>query len=722
MRLNIIWTIFRKEIMDSLRDRLTLLVVVGLPLLLYPLLIIGMSKLVDTQVAEQQMRASKVTLWGEAAAALTNWFAKRTNLEVSVWTGAPESVRKEFEAGNLKPLAALARTNAAKGKNLVMREMLDAESDQEPENPVLGAARQVITRRDFDAVLVVWPGFKDSLAQGAMGKATVYYDSVRMGSGAAQARVWNALADFRRSELRGREQGRGLPEGFTRAVEILPRNVAVQMRRSGQFLGSFLPFLLVMLSGLGALNAAIDLTAGEKDRNTMQTLLCAPVSSTEIAAGKFLAVWSISIVSALANTLSLAATFARLGSAAGFSSVPLVTHLWTFLILLPVTFTVTALFLAVAAMARDAKDAGNFLGPTMLLMLGPLGAGMTPGMELNAGTAFVPFLNVTLLIKSLYLLEAKPEFVLLTLVSSSLYAVLSVLFAGRVFGREQVLLGGKESVRALFWIDRNRGQAAPAPLPTPAFAFTSFALVLVVSFYASRWLENAGLVVMILVTQYAFFLLPTWGLAAGMKFSLKETFSLRRPPWQGLLAALLMGASAWTVIGGLVIRLLPPPDSLVKALEKILLLDNAALPLWVVVLLLGVTPAICEESLFRGLILSGLRRLGKWPAIGISALLFAVAHASIYRLLPTLVLGLLIGYIVWRTGSIFCGMLFHAVNNGLMATLVHYQSTLKGMGASESAFLPWNWTLIGGVVLVIGLFVLRFAPRAEPQINTNRHR
>lgn len=706
MRLNIIWTIFRKEITDSLRDRLTLLVVLGLPLLLYPLLIIGMSKLVDTQVAEQQMRTAKVALWGDPPQQLTNWMDKRTtNLSFATWMGAPESLRKEFEAGNLRPSPPISSTNTTQVKKAKRAE---GDEELEAENPVLANARKVITSRDVDVVLVVWPGFKEALAQGAMGKVSIYYDSVRLGSGAAQQRVWSALTEFRKAQLRDREQGRGLPEGFTRAVEIAPRNVAVQMRRSGQFIGSFLPFFLIMLSAIGALNAAIDLTAGEKDRNTMQTLLCAPVRPSEIVAGKFLAVWSISLVAALANTSSLAATFTRLASATGLSSVPLVTHLWTFLMLLPVTFTVTAVFLAVAAMARDAKDAGNFLGPTMLLLIGPLGAGMTPGMELNAGTAFVPLLNVTLLIKSFYLSEAKPEFILLTLVSSSLYAILTLFFAGRVFGREQVLLGGKESLRALFKIERSQGA-----LPSPAFAFISFALVLVVTFYASMWLENAGLIVMIIVTQYAFFLLPTWGFAAGMKFSLKETFSLRRPPWQGLLAALLMGLSAWTVIGGLVIRLLPPPDSLVKAMEKILLLDNAAMPLWVVLLLLGVTPAICEECLFRGLIMSGLRRMGKWPAIGISALLFAVAHASIYRLLPTLVLGLLIGYIVWRTGSIFCGMLFHAVNNGLMAALVHYESTFKGMGASESTFLPWNLTLLGGLVLVIGLIILRFAPQRE---------
>ncbi len=702
MRLHIIWTIYRKEITDSLRDRLTLLVVLVLPILLYPMLILGVSKLVDTQVMEQQMRASKVAVWGEAPPELLSRLKATNALTVELWGGIQEELRRDFTAGKLQPTPSVPKTNAP-GRGLKRGTEFDAEL--EPENPVLSAAREVVTRRDYDAVLVIWPGFTNALEAGALGKASIYYDSVRMASGTAQNRLWNELASFRKEQLIAREKEHRLAEGFTRAVDILARNVAPQTRKGGQFIGSLLPFLLVVLSAVGALNAAIDLTAGEKDRGTMQTLLCAPIKPSEIVTGKFLAVWSISLVAALANTSSLAATFSRMAGATGVSSVPMITHLWTFLMLLPVTFIITAVFLAVAALARDAKDAGNFLGPAMMFLMGPLAAGMTPGMELSPGTAFVPLLNVTLLIKAFYIGEAKPELLFLTLVSSVIYALLALLFAARVFGREQVLVGGKESVRALFKLERGRGL-----VPTPTFALTAFAIVQVVTFYGSLWLEGSGLIPTILIVQYGFFMLPVLGLAAGMKFSFADTFSLRAPHWRALLGALLMGASAWTVIGGLVIRLMPPPDSLVKAMEKLLLLDNKPLPLWTVWLVLSITPAICEELLFRGMIYSGLRRLGKWSAIVVSALLFAVAHSSIYRLLPTLFLGVLMGYLVWRSGSIYCSMLFHAVNNGLMATLVHLSSRMK-TGVEEVTFVPWSWTAVGGAVLIIGLFVLAWSPK-----------
>ena len=197
----------------------------------------------------------------------------------------------------------------------------------------------------------------------------------------------------------------------------------------------------------------------------------------------------------------------------------------------------------------------------------------------------------------------------------------------------------------------------------------------------------------------------------GIAPSPAATLSLRAPPWQGLFAAVLLGFTAWAAVGGLVIRLLPPPDSLVKALEKIVLLEDASASLWKLWLVMAITPAICEELLFRGLIFSGLRRYGAWPAIVISSLLFALAHASIYRLLPTFCLGLLLGYVVLRTGSIYCSMLIHALNNGVAVTLARSKSFLSQFGLDEATQVPWSFTLPAIAVVVVGLFLLRSLPK-----------
>src|SRR4030095_7367579 len=106
------------------------------------------------------------------------------------------------------------------------------------------------------------------------------------------------------------------------AILSRSEDVAPPRRRSGRILGVGLPFVLIMLSATGALYAAIDLTVGEKDRATMQTLLCAPVHSLEIVTGKFLTVWCISLIAAAANSTSLGLTITSAVNASGLSMSP----------------------------------------------------------------------------------------------------------------------------------------------------------------------------------------------------------------------------------------------------------------------------------------------------------------------------------------------------------------------------------------------------------------
>ena len=152
---------------------------------------------------------------------------------------------------------------------------------------------------------------------------------------------------------------------------------------------------------------------------------------------------------------------------------------------------------------------------------------------------------------------------------------------------------------------------------------------------------------------------------------------------QAVAGAILIGISAWGVTAGIVTRIFPPPETFTKALEKVLSFEGQNLPLWAVWLLLGVTPAVCEELFFRGLVMAGFRRMGLWPALIFSSLLFAVAHSSIYRLLPTFVLGMILGYCTWQSRSMFTGMIIHAINNSLLVTLLHQPELGKRLGFGE---------------------------------------
>jgi sodium transport system permease protein len=675
IRPRIVSTIWKKEISETLRDRRTLFVTVGLPILIYPLLLMGMTRLAESESEASFGQPSVVAVWGVMPPGLAQALTSRPRLQVRPDLGLPESLRPTMTSGVL----TYPGTRVVERKDQRPRDAdAPAEVEEKP-NAVLDAARELVSARRADAVLVVW----------GMGETTsIYFDSVRQDSDLARTRVGRALEAY--------------AEGITRSpFELSVRDVAPPSRQAGRLVGTILPFLLLTLCITGGLYPAIDLTAGEKERGTMQTLMCAPVLPGEIIAGKFLAVWTVCLASALANVVSLAMTITRTLPVDG-TAIPTSSYALAGIVVLPVTMLTSALFLALAVFAKDYKEGQSFLTPVYMALALPGAVTMQPTIELNAWTTFVPIINIALLIKALLMGEWRMELVFLTLASSTLYAALALSLAVRVFQREQVLLGGRESMRALFGLERGARR-----LPSPSLALVMFSVALVASFYGSLLLESRGFLVSLLVMQYGFFLLPVLAAALLLRLDLRETFSLRAPLVVPLIAAAVLGLTAWMFASGILLRIAPPPESLVRALERMIRLTDEGAPLWVIWLVVAVTPAICEEALFRGFILNGLRPMGAVPAIGISALLFGIAHASIYRLLPTFFLGLVFGLVVWRTGSLLCSMVAHALNNGFLATLTESPELGRTLGLQPGAdALPWMPTLIGTAAAVAALFAL----------------
>lgn len=403
MRVDVALLIAKKEILETLRDRKTLFRIFVLPIVMYPTLLMGIAAFESRHAAEQEARTSKVALVGEA----------------------PNAVREELE----KDRAAIAPAVIG--------------------GDVAASAKAACAKRDVDAVIALSSGFEEKIRAGEAGSAEIYYDSARDDSRTAKERAEKALDAYRERVLGERLRARGLPQGFMKAVDVADRDVAEPSRRMGKILGGVIPFLLISMSMLGAL-PAIDLTAGEKERNTMQTLLCAPISSREIVGGKFLAVWAMTLVMTLANLGSFGFSMSRmLSTIPGLSATALSVYALVFALMLPVSFLVSALFLALATLAKDYKEGQ---AQTMALffpiyLLG--GAAVLPGVELSTTTALVPIMNVSLLAKSVFLGEAAPALVAVVLASSAVYATLALLLAAWVFEREDVLLGSI-SLKKLF--------------------------------------------------------------------------------------------------------------------------------------------------------------------------------------------------------------------------------------------------------------------------------
>jgi sodium transport system permease protein len=690
MRLSILLVILQKELLETLRDRRTLMRMLILPALMYPLFALGMGKLAGAEAEAREARASRVAVWGELPAEVASALSEGGKVELLPWEEAPDELRRDLEAGAVKP------SPRAQDED-------DKADKAPPDEAVERAARVAFRKRKVHAVLVPFQGFSSALTRGEKGQVGIYYDSVWGDSRTADDRLEDGLARARKKLLEAREKQRELPAGFTSAIDMITRNVAPKERRLGQLLGAIMPMMLILMSLLGGFLPAVDFTAGEKERGTMQTLLCAPLRPIEIIWGKFLAVFTISLLSALANIVSLAFTVKRM--LPGEMEVPLSAHVYTFALLIPVTFLFSALFLGLAVFARDFKDAQNVLMPVYLPVTLVSALTSLPGIELNAWTSFAPLLNVALLIKSIYLGEASPDLAFYVVGSSVLYAGLALVMAARVFEQEDVLLGGRGSWRDVVSLRRQKGGA-----PTPGLALGAFGAIMVLSFYGSLALEKLGKAPQLVTVQLGFFLLPVILTVALSGASPRETLALRMPPLRALLGAVLAGVSVGIVVAAFAVRLVPMPTSFSQKLGEALMLDG--LPFWALFACIALLPALCEEAVFRGLLFSGLLRVGPLAAIVASALLFGLAHGSIYRLLPTASIGLVLGWARLSSRSIAPGMLIHAINNGLAAAILYYQPPWATRYL-EGANVPWSIAAGALVLLGAGLFLMR--PAAAPE-------
>jgi sodium transport system permease protein len=185
--------------------------------------------------------------------------------------------------------------------------------------------------------------------------------------------------------------------------------------------------------------------------------------------------------------------------------------------------------------------------------------------------------------------------------------------------------------------------------------------------------------------------------ARGSGRSLAAVLRLRRPSAPALLGGLLIGSSAWLVIGLLVEWVLPPPKELVENLRHVITPAEGRGGFVLALLLTAVSPAVCEEALFRGPILRGLRtRFSAFGAAVLTGLLFGLFHGDVWRFIPAAALGFALSAIALAADSIVPAMVAHFANNACIITLA-------SIGVEDQAISPkLRLSMVGVGLLGLG--------------------
>lgn len=393
--------VYRKELTEALRDRRTLISTIVVPLLMFPVLTVG---------------------FGATMVSLLNKAEKETPKVMVV--GGSDS---PHVLADLRKLEGL--------------EFVDTTPDW----------KDRIVNKEIGAAVEIPKGFETDLDRQKLDTVRIYDYKNEIKSEFAANHVEKALKKYSDDIVRNRLEARNIAVSVLNPFEVKQENVAPPEKVGGAAIGGFLGYFVIVLCLQGAMYPAIDLTAGEKERGTMETILSSPISRMHLVLGKFFLVLTAALVTAALSVTSMGISFwgsqrfhafdAGSGPDAGSSQlhISMGAILSVFLMALPLAVMFSAGLLTIALFAKSHKEAQSYITPLMFIVIIPAVAAMLPGVELTPKLALIPILNVSLLCKDLIAGTYHWNLIAIIFSSTCVYAAAALLLAIKMFQRESVL-------------------------------------------------------------------------------------------------------------------------------------------------------------------------------------------------------------------------------------------------------------------------------------------
>ncbi len=689
----------QKELKETLRDRRTIITLVMMPLLVYPLLSMALNRfLLSSGGPADQGYSIGVISEGEAAY-LTNLLEDPNSQppdEVVQASGGTIANFRVVGTGDLTPRQALEENQI----DLAVEITLPSEGDDDKRQ------RFRLTAYEGDAA-----------------------------SEAARRILIERLEWLR---LREAESFAANESGYTPRVKIEVESVGEV--KSSPMLATVIPLVLVLMTITGAVYPAIDLTAGERERGTMEALMASPVPRSYVLFAKYIAVVTVALLTAIANLLAMFSTlyFAQLlPMLTGQPSFPWLTVLQILGLLVLFSGFFSALLLSLTSFAKSFKEAQTYLIPVMLLSLTPGMLSLMPGVELKGPLAIAPLINIVLLARDLLAGTVTPTSAVAAVLSTIAYAAAALSIAAKLFGSDAVLRTSEQSFASML-----RRPESPSAVPSMSAALMMLALLVPIYFVVSnslmQWLQShrESLSVSSQLLLNAAALIATFGFVPLITAWLgrhvyRTTFRLSMPTPTTLIGCFLMGIGAWAIaheafviadaagIGGLSQERIEQTMKVLGAWKQV--------PPWLLVATLALTPAVIEELCFRGFLFSALSKsLSPMRVIVITSVVFGLFHVLtgnallIERFVPSTLLGLMLGWIAYRSGSVIPGMLMHLTHNGLLELVGRYHEYFSFLGSDleDQTHLPWQWIVVASGIAIAGAGMVWWSTRREPQVRS----
>ena len=394
--MSIIVSIFKKELIDVLRDRRTLMFMVVIPILITPLLIIGSIKFQEYQNKKSEEKILKIAYINESE----------------------DSLAKELLSDQ-------------KGVKII-------------EGVPIDSIESYIKSDSLQGGLYLGKGFLKKIKTNSSGDVKIYYKSSDLMS-KSKKRIQAALDIYKEKIIAERLKQLNVDGQILEPITITNIDMATAKETMGKAIGGFIPYVLVMFIFLGAMYPAIDLGAGEKERGSLETLLSSPATKFEITMGKLLVVSLTGIVSGLVSVLGISSSLFfidKIPVQIQETILELINPFMIFsiiILMIPIAIFFASMLLSISFYARSFKEAQSLMGPLNMVIIVPLFLSLGPGMEMDHATALMPLINVGLLTKEILAGSVELIYFIETLFSLLFCAAIGIWFSVFWFKKENTI-------------------------------------------------------------------------------------------------------------------------------------------------------------------------------------------------------------------------------------------------------------------------------------------
>ena len=394
--MNIIFSIFKKELTDVLRDRRTLFFMIVIPVIVMPLIFIGSIKFQEYQSKKSDEKVLNIGLINKTS----------------------DSQIRDY--------------------------LLDQKGVYLVEDIDLDSLELRIKNDSLQGGLYIHKNFINDISANGMGEVEVYYKSSDLMS-KAKNRINNALEIYKNEVVSERLSQFNVDKDLLEPLDIINKDISTKKETIGKAVGGLIPYMLVIFIFLGAMYPAIDLGAGEKERGSLETLLSSPATKFEITVGKLMVVSLAGMVSGLISVIGISVPFYFIGNIPDQIKSTVLEIISPFIIvsviilMIPIAIFFASMLLSISFYARSFKEAQSLMGPLNIIIIVPLMLTLGPGIEIDHITALIPLINVGLLTKEILAGSAQPIYFIETLSSLLFFAAIGIRFSVYWFNKENTI-------------------------------------------------------------------------------------------------------------------------------------------------------------------------------------------------------------------------------------------------------------------------------------------